>query len=411
MKKPGIPTSARFKKIFSRDTFWELKDPRWRKIVANWERAFTRLLGLGGSSHGNHVAIYHEGDQAFLSMCEAIDRATKSVWLEMYIFEPDSVGLLVRDSLIRAAKRGCEVILLYDHFGSAHLSLAFLQPVIAAGGRALAFNPIWPWRKRGPLLFRDHRKVVIIDNRVGFCGGFNISRDYAGKTLGNARFRDTLLKIEGPAVGDLASAFVGSLKETTGEKKSVDQISAPFSNGVFCQVLGSNTRANLHSIQRSMEVTLHRAARHCYFTTPYFLPYASLKKELIRAARRGVDIRVITAGLSDIPLMRKASQHVYGSFLESGIKIYEMFGQNLHAKTAVIDGLYSWVGSYNLDHWSARRNLELNVSVFDTAIATDMENQFFVDLESCQEVTMDSWNKRSYFKRFLQWISYQIMRL
>lgn len=411
MRNKRKPQSDSFKKIFKRDIFLHLKDPRWRKIIANWERASTRLLALGGSSHGNHVVTYNEGDAAFAAICAAIDAAHSSVWFETYIFEPDRVGTHVRDCLVRAARRGCEVILLYDHFGSVHLSNYFLQPILDAGGRALAFNPIWPWRRKGPLLFRDHRKIVVVDNTIGYCGGFNISEDYAGKNLGNGRFRDSLLKLEGPVVHDLAAAFFGSLKETTGEKKEVAASRAPFSDGVFCQVLGSNTRKSLHSIQHSMRVTLHRSSRRCYFTTPYFLPYASLNKELILAAERGVDIRIITAGLSDVPLARSASQHVYGKFLKAGIKIYEMFGQTMHAKTAVIDGLYSWVGSYNLDHWSARRNLELNVSVFDTKTAADLELQFNQDLLSCREVTINHWNQRSYFRQLINWLSYQFMRL
>lgn len=410
MKKTRFANTLRFEKLFKRGANWRLRDQHWRKIANNWERAFTRLRHLGGSSHGNRVDIFNQGDDAFLAICEAIDNAKHLVCFEMYIFEPDRIGTMIRDSLCNAAKRGCQVILLYDHFGSAYLSSSFLAPLIQAGGRALAFNPIWPWRKIGPFHYRDHRKIIIVDNETAFCGGLNVSEDYAGKKLGRNRFRDTLLQIRGPAVSDLAQAFAGSLKETTGEKFALPPLAKAFSDGVFCQVLGSNTRRSLLAIQRSMEISLLRATKHCYFTTPYFLPYAPLKNELLHAAKRGIDIRIITAGLSDLPLMRQASQHIYGIFLEAGIRIYEMYSHTMHAKTATIDGLYSWVGSYNLDHWSARRNLELNVSVFDSTTAHTLEKQFNGDLSGCREVTMTGWKKRPWYMKVIQWCSYQLMR-
>jgi cardiolipin synthase len=127
-------------------------------------------------------------------------------------------------------------------------------------------------------------------------------------------------------------------------------------NDTLVQVLRSNTRKNLTHIQKSMEESTNRAVSYCYFTTPYFLPYGSLKKAITNAAKRGVDVRILTAGLSDVPLMRLASHHVYQSFLKHGVRIYEMHQKTLHAKIATIDGIYSSIGSYNLDHWSARRN-------------------------------------------------------
>ena len=141
------------------------------------------------------------------------------------------------------------------------------------------------------------------------------------------------------------------------------------------------------------------------------MPYDKLRKAILKAVHRGVDVRILTAGLSDVPLMRLASQCVYGQFLTAGIRVYEMFEKNLHAKTATIDGIYGTVGSYNLDHWSARRNLEVNVSIFDEKVAGDLEKQFYEDLKFCREVTMVDWRKRSLWQRIIHWIAYQIMRL
>lgn len=377
-------------------------DPNWRRRLYTFERVFQRLLPLGGVSAGNKIKVFTKQDVIFEQLLMAIKLASKRIWLETYIFEPDSMGKQVRDALVEASQKGCEVILLYDHFGSSKLTYAFLDPLVRAGARAIDFNPIWPWRRQGPLLFRDHRKILIVDDELSFCGSFNITA---------SRFRDTMIRIEGPATHDLSAIFADSLYETTGESKKREGPIAEQEDGLVAQVLGSNQRRKLVSIQKSMELMLKRAKHYCYFTTPYFLPYDGLRKAMIEAAQRGVDVRVLTAGISDVPLMRFASHHVYKQFLQAGIRIYELFSETLHAKTAAIDGLYASVGSYNLDHWSARRNLEVNVSVVDRKLAFELENQFYDDLKHAREISLPTWENRSYWRRILNFLAYQIMRL
>ncbi len=148
-----------------------------------------------------------------------------------------------------------------------------------------------------------------------------------------------------------------------------------------------------------------------FYHYPYFLPHDGLRKAIIHAKLRGVDMRILTAGLSDVPLMRYASRHVYGGFLEQGIRIYEMTEKVLHAKIATIDGVFSSVGSYNLDHWSARRNLEVNLAIIDQDIALKLKGQFENDVKLCQEINHEVFFKRSVFRRFLCWIAYLIMRI
>jgi len=208
------------RRVFRDELIGRIRDPFWRRVVFNWKHVFSRLLPLGGLSEGNKIALYSDGDMAFSKMCESIGQAKKLVWLEMYIFSMDRIGRLIRDALVDAAQRGCEVLVIYDHFGSPRLN-EFLAPLHKAGGKSFAFNPIWPWRKHGPLLFRDHRKILIIDGEIGYCGGLNISEEYAGRHLGTNRFRDTLLGIKGPGVADLGKLFVSSLQETAGIERHV----------------------------------------------------------------------------------------------------------------------------------------------------------------------------------------------
>lgn len=410
-----------------------------KKLKLSWQKGLLNLASLGGFSDNNYINIFHDGDNAFHAIFQAINSAKQSIIIETYILAQDSVGLWIRDSLIKASIRGVKTTVIYDYFGSASLSRNFINPMLKAGINVLPFNPIWPWRRRGPLLFRNHRKIMIFDESHAFCGSMNISRDYAGPILGSNRFRDSIAYISGPAVKALLKITKESIIESkfTHKNKGEDLIFKNNIKSVFdmvlkkifnfdlfpninystsskdsiVQVLRSNNRRNLNHIQKSIEESLNRAVDYCYFTTPYFLPYKSLNQAIINAARRGVDIRILTAGLSDIPLMRLASRYVYKKFLSHGVRIYEMNKKTLHAKLATIDGFYSTIGSYNLDHWSARRNLEVNISILDPQIALGLKQQFFLDLKLSQEINQERLLSRRWFQRIFEWFSYLLMRL
>ncbi|MCA9506923.1 MAG: hypothetical protein KC505_00700, partial [Myxococcales bacterium] len=405
-----------------------------------WRKALQHLIQFGGFSAHNSLEIIHDGDRAFLEIHDAFLKSQDSIFVEMYIIAPDRLGYWLRDTLIDAAARGVRVTVLYDYIGSSHLNSNFISPMTHAGIRVLPFNPIWPWRRRGPLLFRDHRKIIVVDEKIAFCGGMNISCDYAGIKYGNNRYRDSIARIMGPAVKDLLAITQESIIES--EFKGVGNghiylsSKPPLSifdlffervrrlknpplakerlrqnHDTLVQVLRSNTRINLMHIQKSMEESVNRAVRYCYFTTPYFLPYGSLKKAIINARRRGVDIRILTAGISDVPLMRLASHHVYQSFFNHGVRIYEMNKKTLHAKIATIDGIFSSIGSYNLDYWSARRNLEVNVSILDSQVAQGLKEQFNEDLKLSVEIDPHKFSLRSWFKKLVCYLSYILMRL
>lgn len=411
----------------------------FKKLAVSWRKALMHLLPFGAFSYYNRVTIFHDGDAAFGEIFKAIEQAERSIYIETYILAPDVIGLRLRDALLAASHRGVTVNILYDHVGSGVLPYSYFHPMILAGIKVVAFNPIWPWRRRGPLLFRNHRKIIVVDERISFCGSMNMSADYAGPIYGNNRFRDTLARIEGPAVFDLLAITRESIAESELSKRpeaaaeeirsSMDTTSAvrlflhrlkakkepidlsPDHNGTFVQVLRSNQRRNLSHIQKSMEEIVNRSVSYCYFTTPYFLPQDSLRKALINAQRRGVDVRILTAGISDVPLMHYASRHVYTSFLQAGIRIYEMTAKTLHAKIATMDGIYSSIGSYNLDHWSARRNLEVNLSIIDQDIALGLKEQFDVDLRSSQEINKVRFFARSALRRFICWLAYLLLRI
>ncbi len=379
------------------------------RIARAWRITFNRLARLGGVSDDNDITLYTGGDEAFSAYLAAIDAAERRVWLETYIFEPDRLGRLVLAALLRARERGCEVSLLYDAFGSPRLQRSDTAALEEAGGVVRAFNPLW--HRRGlPLWMRDHRKILIADD-VGFSGGMNISEDYAGPRLGNGRFRDTMARVCGPAVHDLARVFANSWRVATGERKDTTRVPLPRGGGTVLQVLSSSARSERRHIQRAIRQSLTRSLLRCWATTPYFVPPRGLARGLIGAARRGVDVRILTAGLSDVPMVRRASHHLYGRLLKGGVRVYELFGTTLHAKTVTIDGVYASVGTFNLDSWSWRRMLEVNVTIINAGVAQALEHQFELDLEHAEEVQLSSWRKRGLVERSVDWLAYQVLSL
>jgi cardiolipin synthase len=381
-----------------------------RRLGRVWRRTIGRLLMLGGSSDGNTLTIFFEGSETFDAMLAAIARAERRVWLETYILEPDALGTAVLAALTAAATRGCQVRLMFDVIGSPRVDDAVLRPLREAGGVAAPYNPPFAFRDRRSPLQRDHRKILIVDER-GFCGGMNVSVDYGSFHRGNGRFRDTHALLEGPCVADLASIFQQGWHEETGERLPAIERSAPLAEGVFVQVLRSDASRQMRHIQRALYQTVGRCLRNCFLTTPYFVPPPRLLSALVQAAKRGVDVRVLTAGLSDVPIVSVAARHLYGRLLRGGVRVYEMTERTLHAKTATIDGLYSSVGSFNLDRWSFERNLEVNVSVVDPGLARQLQERFVKDVEGSREVRLADWTARGWLESVRGWIAYQLMRL
>jgi cardiolipin synthase len=250
----------------------------------------------------------------------------------------------------------------------------------------------------------------------------NIAEEYAGPRHGTGLFRDTQLRLEGPCARDLAEMverLAGAIEERRpGWRAALERLARPApaggaaaDGGTLVQILESSVRRERRAIQKALRTTLARSLERCTLTSPYFVPPKRLMRALIHAARRGVDVRILTAGRSDVPSVRLAGQHLYGRLLRSGVRIFELTGAVLHAKTAVIDGVFALVGSFNLDYWSDRRNLEVSVGVLDRSSSAALEEQFRLDLEGAREVTLESWGARPWLQRALGWLAYQVLRI
>ena len=381
---------------------------RWKNLLENQPPA-------PQMAPGNRLALLSDGDAAFRAMWQAISEAERRVWLNTYIYAPDAIGKQTLDALVDAAERGCDVILLYDQYGSTSIGRDFTEPLRRAGGRAVAFNPAWPVgrlaRRTGYFMHRDHRKNLIVDDDTAFVGGMNINVDYGGEELGTGRFCDVMLRVEGPAVRDLADVFLASLRETADLERPRLPETEPLPEGVPVQVLGLDTPENHDALNRALREAVQKARERCYLTTPYFVPPDWLIASLADAARRGVDVRLLTAGRTEVRAVRMAGRHVYGTLLESGVRIYEMTECALHAKDLVIDDAFCSVGSYNIDRWSSRHNLELNVAAVDAALASRLREEFFENLKLSSEVSLEAWRQRPAYKRPLQWAAYQFLQM
>ncbi len=375
-----------------------------------WRRRVGRLLRLGGASDGNELTLFVDGDDAFDAMLGAIARARTRVWLEVYIFTCDALGTPVLAALAAAAARGVDVRLLVDGIGSPDFPAAG-APLVAAGGRVAVFNPAVRLRRRLPLTMRDHRKILIVDDDVGFCGGMNVSADYGGVRRGNDGFRDTHLLLQGPAVRDLADVFAASWRHAVDEPVPHFPAAAARADGSHVQILGSDQFRRRRAIQRALHHAVVHAHQRIRLTTPYFVPPPRLLSALAAAARRGVVVEVLTAGVSDVPVAAVAARHLYGRLLRAGVRIHELGGRKLHAKTAAVDGLYAHVGSFNLDRWSWDRNLEVVAMVLDPGFATALDRVFDDDLRASTPVTLERWRARSLFDVVVGWCAWQLARL
>lgn len=367
----------------------------------------TRLTGLPPRA-GNRVELLLENEGAFRSKAEAIRGATRSVWAEYYIVEDDATGRAFLADLAERALAGCDVRLLYDAVGSSDIPSEGLEALRAAGGRAAAFLPLNPLRRRWSAHLRNHRKLLVVDEEIAFTGGMNVGDEYArgsrlaggsGGALRNRPWRDAHLRLEGPAVFDLATVFAEDWSFATAERLVPGRIPMPTAGGSVVAVLPSGpdqaANANAHVYFSALSGALER----CWLTTPYFVPDEPTARALANAALRGIDVRVLVPAESDVPVARAAGQFFYGPLLRAGVRIFEYEPAVLHAKTVVVDGSWALVGSANFDFRSFALNFELGAVVYDRAFAALLEERFLRDLADSREVTLAAVERRGFAER------------
>jgi cardiolipin synthase A/B len=360
---------------------------------------------------GDHrLALLQDGGQAFPAMLAAIAAAKSTVCLETYIFRPDTTGTRFVRALGERARAGVEVNFLYDAWGSS-MSGAALDLLHGSGVRAVAYHPLRFSGKRreivAKLARRDHRKSLVIDSRVAFTGGINISDDYAAIEDGGHGWRDTHLRLEGPAALELEYFFL-----TTWRREGAPPVDERRYGGggrrpdPRVAVISSDLRGGRLGIREAYYEAITTATKRIWITNAYFLPTLRFIRALTDAARRGVDVRIMVAGTTDVKPVLFASRSIYEILLDAGARLFEWNGRVLHAKTAVIDGRWATVGSSNLDVQSLRQNLEANAIVRHEGFSRALEQMFVDDLASCEEITADHCRRRPLLDRAVSWGAY-----
>ncbi len=347
-------------------------------------------LALGSSgflpSSAQEVRLLVDGTATFDALVEAIGQATRHVHLEYYIFDPDRTGTRIRDALVERARAGVTVRLLLDALGSAGVSRAFLAPLVDAGGEVAWFHRFRLrrlWRPR--LNLRSHRKIAVIDGRVGFTGGINVS-DTEDPALRSDAFHDLHLRIEGEAVRWLQLAFSEDWVYASGRPAQVDASWSETRPGpIRTQVLPAGPDSPWETIHRVLVAAIQSARNRVWLVTPYFVPGEAARMALTSAALRGLDVRLLVPTMSDSRLVTAAARSYYDELLAAGVHVHE-FPAMLHAKALLVDEDTCVLGSSNFDNRSFRLNFELCVLFEDAGVAGALETVLARDFARSRQV-------------------------
>lgn len=369
----------------------------WRDYCSKPENA------LGGNS----VRLFKNGDEAFAEMLATIRSAKDYLLLEFYIFADDSVGRMFRDLLLEKAREGVRVYLIYDSAGSILTDREFFSGLAAGGVKVAEFRPVVLWRPYWSWARRDHRKIICADGVAALVGGFNISVHDAPVALGGRGWKDSLARVEGPVVGEVERLFRESWAASgPGDAPARGPGRIRAAGDIRAAVLSASGMRNFRSIRRSYSYAIDRARKLIYITNAYFLPDRFVYRRLISAVRRGVDVRIIGPGKTDHPYIRWATWSIYPHMIKNGIRVYEWQGGILHSKTAVIDGVWSSIGSHNLDHRSLHYNLEVNINTYDRQFGAEMVRVFEEDLGGSRPITRAETKSRPFLSKAASKILY-----
>ncbi|HKR63265.1 MAG TPA: cardiolipin synthase, partial [Thermoanaerobaculia bacterium] len=350
---------------------------------------------------GNRVDILRNGVQIFPAMLSAIKAARKTINVEFYIYWDGEIGRTFAAALAERARAGVKVNVVLDAVGSATMSpdlVLFLQ----RNGIAVEWYHPLRWYTISRVNHRTHRKLLIVDGEVGFCGGVGIADLWLGDADTKDHWRDTVARVEGPAVTQMQFAFMDNWVKSRGELLTgLDYFPQAATRGTcLAQVLKSSPSEGSSAVKLMYIVSIVSAQKSIYLSSAYFIPDHDTMRALEGAVRRGVDVRVIVPGeYTDVPIVRHAGRFYYNRLLRRGIRIFEYQPTMMHAKTMVVDGIWTSIGSSNFDDRSFRLNDEVNVNVYDEGIAAQMEQMFFEDLARSEEVEPRRWPKRPWMDR------------
>ncbi len=375
-------------------------------------------LGQLDLVRGNSAHLLIDGPATFVAMRKAIEGAHQTILLESYIFEDEGIAAQMGELLARRAQAGLKVALLRDAFGSFGSDASFFDRLAAAGVQVCSFNGLLPGKDTGhsssmSIEQRDHRKLLVVDERLAFTGGINISGVYGSGSSALRHsdadplkhgWRDTQIELQGPIVTALAKSFAQSWhgQACTGALELSRLPPATEAGQRVVALMASDPREPDNRIYQSLLAAIKASQRSVQLTMAYFAPGRDMAQALADAAQRGVNVELVLPGRSDFTLVMQAGRSYYDQLLKAGVHLYEMEHAVLHAKTAVIDGVWSGVGSSNMDWRSFTGNNELDVIVLGDDFGVEMQAMFDRDRKAAHEITPAAWQERGFGQRLQQ---------
>ncbi len=375
----------------------ELDDPREEDLLS------VASDDIFHASSGNSVELLVRGGQAYDAFEKAVRDATDHIHFEFYIWQADETGRRFRDLLAEKAREGVEVRVLYDAVGGSAVKGSFMRPLVDAGAQVHSFLPLVLFERSLRINFRNHRKIIVIDNQVAFTGGVNIGDEYID-------WFDVAFRFEGPVVNQFQEVFAEDWYFASGEnladlryfRESVadsSDDSPETRTDATIRLLPSGPDQTRSVSKTSFFLALTMASQRIWLTTPYFVPDPSISMALQAAALRGLDVRLLLPGVSDVPVARIAGRGYFEELLEAGVRIFEYSPEVLHAKTLVIDDEWAIVGSANLDTRSFHLNFEANAAIRSTALAQDLSELIADCFEKSEEIDLERFAKRGTWAR------------
>lgn len=354
----------------------------------------------------NKVDLLINGEQKFPEVINALKKAKEHIHVEYYIFNDDSIGNIIADLLIKKAKEGIKVRFIYDDYGSSSIRKKVVPKMREAGIDAFPFYKIKLIKFANRVNYRNHRKMIVVDGKIGFVGGINVSDQYINKKekKGSPFWRDTHFRLEGPSVNYIQYIFLTDWHSCSEEnlilKRDLYNTIENFNHwdNKLVQLAASGPDSDSPTIMYSLLQAVNLAKKEILITTPYFIPGESLLDALNIAALSGLKVKLLVPYKSDSKLVNAASMAYYGELLSSGVEIYRYKKGFVHAKTIVTDSKTAIVGTANMDNRSFQLNFEVNAIVYDKGIAQELRDVFYTDLKDAEQIDLQEWLNRPWYK-------------
>ena len=374
------------------------------------------LLGRVALSDGNQVEVLANGDETYPRLWADLRSARKSITLQLYYIRPGAMADTLHEILVERSRSGVQVLFLQDAFGSSELRKDYQESLKAAGVQLAIFRPI-QWYSIDKASHRSHIRVVVVDGAIGYTGGFGIDDKWFGDGHTNEAWRDTNARFRGPAVSQLQATFAAGWVEATGVLligelffPTHELTSSPGPH--YAGLMHASPTIGSTAAERLLALSIAGATRSLYIANSYFVPDDDFRRLLTDAAGRGVDVRILTASeKTDVRTTWLAGRYRYEELLSAGVRVYEYQPSMMHAKTFVVDGIWSTIGTMNFDNRSLAFNDESNLVALDSDVGQRLVDLFMSDLTRSHEITLEEWRRRSWWERVKEHGAHSISRL